>query len=197
VLKSKKIGLYFGSFNPIHIGHLIIANHLVEYSNLDEIWLVVTPHNPFKKKKTLLEDHHRLELVNKACEHYKKLKSSDIEFKLPQPNYTINTLIHLSEKFPENQFCLLMGEDNLNTFHKWKNFDVILKHHPIYVYPRKTDNGHENQFSNHPDIVHIEAPIMEISSTHIRKAIKTGKNVRPLLPAEVWNYIDEMNFYRK
>lgn len=196
-MKSKKVGLYFGSFNPIHIGHIIIANHLVEYSDLDEIWLVVSPHNPFKKKKTLLEDHHRLELVRKACENYIKLKASDIEFKLPQPSYTINTLVHLSEKHPDIQFCLLMGEDNLNTFHKWKNYEVILQQYPIYVYPRKTDNGHENQFTNHPEIVHIEAPIMEISSTHIRKAISEGKNVIPLLPAEVWKYIDEMNFYRK
>lgn len=196
-MKSKKVGLYFGSFNPIHIGHIIIANHLVEYSDLDEIWLVVSPLNPFKKKKTLLEDHHRLELVLRACENYNKLKASDIEFKLPQPSYTINTLVHLSEKHPDIQFCLLMGEDNLNTFHKWKNYEVILEQYPIYVYPRKTDNGHENQFSNHPDIVHIEAPIMEISSTAIRKAVKEGKEVRPLLPAKVWEYIDEMNFYRK
>lgn len=196
-MKAKKIGLYFGSFNPIHIGHLVIANHLVEYSDLDEIWLVVSPHNPFKKKKTLLDDHHRLELAQRACETYDNLKVSDIEFKLPQPSYTINTLVHLSEKYPDIQFCLLMGEDNLNTFHKWKNYEVILAQYPIYVYPRKTDNGHENQFANHPDIVHIDAPIMEISSTHIRKAIKAGKNVRPMLPFEVWNYIDEMNFYRK
>lgn len=196
-MKTKKVGLYFGSFNPIHIGHLVIANHLVEYSDLDEIWLVVSPHNPFKKKKTLLEDHHRLELAQRACETYDKLKVSDIEFKLPQPSYTINTLAHLSEKNPDIQFCLLMGEDNLNTFHKWKNYEVILEQYPIYVYPRKTDNGPENQFTNHPDIVHIDAPIMEISSTHIRKAIKARKNVRQLLPYEVWKYIDEMNFYRK
>ncbi len=194
---SKKIGLYFGSFNPIHIGHMVIANHLVENSDLDEIWLVVSPHNPFKKKKTLLDDHHRLELVRRACEGYEKLKPSDIEFKLPQPSYTINTLTHLSEKYPDTQFCLLMGEDNLNTFHKWKNYEVILDQNPIYVYPRKTSNGHENQFTNHSDIVHIDAPIMEISSTQIRKAIKEGKNVRPLLPTDVWEYIDEMNFYRK
>ncbi len=196
-MKSKKVGLYFGSFNPIHIGHIIIANHLVEYSDLDEIWLVVSPHNPFKKKKTLLEDYHRFELALMACEAYEKLKVSDIEFKLPQPSYTINTLVHLSEKHPDIQFCLLMGEDNLNTFHKWKNYDVILEQYPIYVYPRKTDNGHENQFTHNPDIVHVIAPIMEISSTAIRQAVKEGKEVRPLLPAKVWEYIDEMNFYRK
>lgn len=194
---SKKIGLYFGSFNPIHIGHLIIANHLVENSDLDQLWFVVTPHNPFKKKKTLLEDHHRLELVRRAVEGYDTLQPSDIEFKLPQPNYTINTLVHLSEKYPDFEFCLLMGEDNLNTFHKWKNHEVILDQNPIYVYPRKTNNSQENQFLNHPGIVHIDAPIMEISSTHIRKAIKSEKNIRPMLPTKVWEYIDEMNFYKK
>lgn len=196
-MKTKKIGLYFGSFNPIHIGHLIIANHLVSYSDLDEIWLVVSPHNPLKKKKTLLEDHHRLELVERALESYDTLKVSAVEFKLAQPSYTIHTLVHLAEEFPKYTFCLLMGEDNLNSFHKWKNHEVILKNHPIYVYPRKTNNGHENQFTNHPDIVHVDAPIMEISSTHIRQAIKEGKEVRPLLPSDVWQYIDEMNFYRK
>lgn len=196
-MNSKKIGLYFGSFNPIHIGHLVIANHLVEYSDLDEIWLVVSPHNPFKKKKTLLEDHHRLELVRRACEGYEKLYPCDIEFKLPQPSYTVNTLVHLKEKYPDFEFCLLMGEDNLNTFHKWKNYEVILENHQIYVYPRIANNGHENQFTNHPKIIHVEAPIMQISSTLIRKAISENKNTKPSLPDEVWKYIDEMNFYRK
>jgi len=189
--------LYFGTFNPIHIGHIVIANHLAEYSDLDEIWLVVTPHNPFKKKKTLLDDHHRLELVYKACESFEKFKPCDIEFKLPQPNYTVNTLAHLNEKFPNHTFCLLMGEDNLNTFHKWKNHEVILKNHQIYVYPRIADNSHENLFTSHPKITHVEAPIMQISSTLIRKAISESKNVRPLLPAQVWQYIDEMGFYKK
>ncbi len=196
-MKSKKVGLYFGSFNPIHIGHIIIANHLVEYSDLDEIWLVVSPHNPFKKKKTLLEDHHRLELVRRACESFEKIIPSDIEFKLPQPSYTVNTLVYIKEKNPNYTFCLLMGEDNLNTFHKWKNHEMILGNNQIYVYPRIADNGHENQFSSHPKIIHVDAPIMQISSTHIRKAIAEGKNVIPLLPVEVWKYIDEMNFYRK
>lgn len=196
-MTSKKIGLYFGSFNPIHIGHIIIANHLAEYSDLDEIWLVVSPHNPFKKKKTLLDDHHRLELVRRACESYEKIIPCDIEFKLPQPSYTVNTLVYLKEKHPNFMFCLLMGEDNLNTFHKWKNHEMILENNLIYVYPRIADNGHENQFSSHPKITHIEAPIIQISSTHIRKAIAERKNVTPLLPTEVWKYIDEMNFYQK
>ena len=191
-----KIGLYFGSFNPIHIGHLIIANQLVENSDLDQIWFVVTPHNPFKKKSTLLDNHHRLEMVYLATKDYDTLKESDIEFNLPQPNYTVNTLAYLTEKYPEKEFSLIMGEDNLKSFHKWKNYQVILDHHNIYVYPRISDGKVETQFDNHPKIHHVEAPIMEISSTLIRNSIKTGKNIKPLLPEHVWSYLDEMNFYR-
>ena len=192
-----KIGLYFGTFNPIHVGHLIIANHLVEYSDLEEIWMVVTPHNPFKKKKTLLDNHHRFELVYRATENYSKIKPSDIEFNLPQPNYTITTLASLSEKYPEKEFSLIMGEDNLKSFHKWKNYEAILEDYTIYVYPRIADGTMENQFLNHPKIIKINAPIMEISSTMIRNGIKNKKNIKPLLPESVWSYIDEMNFYRK
>ena len=131
-----KIGLYFGSFNPIHIGHLIIANHIAEYSDVKQVWMVVTPHNPLKKKDTLLKDSIRLELVHLATEDYPKIKPSDIEFKLAQPNYTVNTLAYLQEKYPKNEFSLIMGEDNLKSFHKWKNYEVILQNHDIYVYPR-------------------------------------------------------------
>ncbi|MGY0407623.1 MAG: nicotinate (nicotinamide) nucleotide adenylyltransferase [Polaribacter sp.] len=193
----RKIGLYFGTFNPIHIGHIIIANHIVEFSDLDEIWLVVTPHNPFKEKKTLLENHHRYELVYIATEEYLKIKPSDIEFKLSQPNYTINTLTHISEKYPKKEFCLIMGEDNLKSFHKWKNFETILEQYQLYIYPRISEGMVENQFINHPKIHKIEAPIVQISSTMIRNGIKTGKNIQPLLTKEVWKYVDEMNFYRK
>jgi nicotinate-nucleotide adenylyltransferase len=133
-----KIGLYFGTFNPIHIGHLIIADYMAEFTDLDQVWMVVTPHNPHKKKATLLDDYQRLHLVHLATEDYPKIKPTDIEFKLSQPNYTINTLVHLQEKYPKNQFALIMGEDNLNSFHKWKNHDVILQHHDLYVYPRVT-----------------------------------------------------------
>ena len=131
-----KIGLYFGTFNPIHIGHLIIANHLAEHSDLDQIWMMVTPHNPHKQKSSLLDDYHRLHMVHLATEDYPKIKPSDIEFKLPQPNYTVNTLAHLQEKYPTHEFSLIMGEDNLNSLHKWKNYEVILHNHDIYVYPR-------------------------------------------------------------
>lgn len=192
-----KIGLYFGTFNPIHIGHLAIANHMAEYSDLDAIWMVVTPHNPFKKKSTLLDNHHRYEMVMIATEEYPTIKPSKIEFNLPQPNYTVNTLAHLQEKHPTHEFCLIMGEDNLKSLHKWKNYEVILENHDVYVYPRISEGVVEHQFENHPKIHKVNAPIMEISSTFIRKAIKDKKNCKPLLPQHVWEYIDEMNFYRK
>ena len=192
-----KIGLYFGTFNPIHVGHLIIANYMAENTDLDEIWMVVTPHNPFKKKSSLLENHHRFELIYRATENYTKIKPSDIEFKLPQPNYTVHTLAHISDKYPEKEFCLIMGEDNLKTFHKWKNFETILEHHRIYVYPRIAEITKEHPFKNHPKIHKVNAPIVQISSTMIRKGIQQKKNIQPLLTKEVWSYIDEMNFYRK
>lgn len=193
---NRKVGLFFGSFNPIHIGHLIIANHMAENSDLDEIWLVVTPHNPHKKKNTLLENHHRLEMVYRACESYEKLKASNIEFGLKQPNYTVNTLAHLEEKYPTNKFCLIMGEDNLKSLHKWKNYEVILENHEIYVYPRIAEGKVSEEFKGHAKITRVDAPIIEISATFIRKSIAEEKNVRPLLMENVWEYIDQMNFYK-
>ena len=193
---TMNVGLYFGTFNPIHVGHLTIANHLVEHSDLDQVWFVVTPHSPFKKKNSLLDDHQRLEMVYQATKDYDMLKESNIEFNLPQPNYTVNTLAHLEEKYPENNFALIMGEDNLKSFHKWKNYDVILSRHKIYVYPRISQGTIESKFEDHPSITRVKAPIMELSSTFIRKSIKAGKNVRPMLPEAVWKYLDEMNFYK-
>jgi nicotinate-nucleotide adenylyltransferase len=192
-----KIGLYFGTFNPIHVGHLIIANHMAEHSDLDQVWMVVTPHNPLKKKSSLLDDYHRLQMVHLATEDFPKIKPSDIEFKLSQPNYTVNTLVHLQEKYPDYEFSLIMGEDNLKSFHKWKNHEVILEHHDIYVYPRISSEIENLTFKNHPKIHLIDAPVVEISSTFIRDNIKKGKNVQPLLPLKVWEYIDHNNFYRK
>ncbi|GAB5401648.1 MAG: nicotinate (nicotinamide) nucleotide adenylyltransferase [Aureisphaera sp.] len=194
---SKKIGLYFGTFNPIHVGHLTIANHMVEFGDLDEVWMVVTPHNPHKKKKTLLDNHHRLVMVEIALEDYPKIKASKVEFDLPQPNYTVNTLAVLDEKYPDHNFCLIMGEDNLKSFHKWKNYEVILDHYSIYIYPRISDGAVDHQFIGHEKIKKIDAPIMEISSTFIRNSIRIGKNIRPLLPHNVWTYLDEMNFYKQ
>lgn len=192
-----KIGLYFGTFNPIHVGHLIIANHMAEHSDLDQVWMVVTPHNPLKKKNTLLNDFHRLQMVHLATEDFPKLKPSDIEFKLSQPNYTVNTLLHLEEKFPNHEFSLIMGEDNLKSLHKWKNYEVILQNHDIYVYPRISSEVDNLELKNHPKIHLIDAPVVEISSTFIRNNIKAGKNIQPLLPSKVWTYIDHNNFYKK
>ena len=194
---SKKIGLYFGTFNPIHVGHLIIANHMVENSDLDEIWMMVTPHNPFKKKSSLLDNHHRLEMVYLATQHFDKIQPSDIEFRLPQPNYTINTLAHISEKYPKYEFSIIMGEDNLKGFHKWKNYETILQDYNVYVYPRISEGRVEHQFHKHPKIHRVDAPIVQISSTSVRKGIKENKNVRPLISSGVWKYIDDMGFYKK
>jgi nicotinate-nucleotide adenylyltransferase len=192
-----KIGLYFGTFNPIHVGHLIIANHMAEHSDLEQIWMVVTPHNPLKQKNTLLDDYQRLHLVRLATEDYSKIKPSDIEFKLPQPNYTVNTLAHLMEKYPQHEFSLIMGEDNLKSLHKWKNYEYILQHHNIYIYPRVSEEAENPTLKNHPSVHWIDAPIVEISSTFIRENIKNNKNVRPLLPHNVWEYVDHNNFYRR
>lgn len=191
-----KIGLFFGTFNPIHVGHLIIANHMAEFSDLEEVWLVVTPHNPLKKKSSLLDNHHRYQLVQEATEDYPKLKPSNIEFGLPQPNYTVNTLVNLYEKYPEHDFSLIMGLDNLNSFYKWKNPEAILKDHELYVYPRVSGGKKSSDLLKHEKVHLIDAPIVEISSTFIRKAIKEGKNIRALMPHRAWKYMDEMNFYK-
>jgi|TARA_R100000541_G_scaffold51582_1_gene59128 nicotinate-nucleotide adenylyltransferase len=197
---NKKVGLFFGTFNPIHVGHLIIANHMAEFSGLDEVWLVVTPHNPHKKKNTLLEDTHRLAMVRIATESYPKLKASTVEFDLPQPNYTVNTLTVLEEKYPTKEFCLIMGEDNLKNLHKWKNYEVILERYPIFIYPRISKNTEDNSNSilnKNNSVTFINAPKVELSSTFIRKSIALNKNIKPMLSKNVWHYIDEMNFYKK
>ncbi|MCK5440938.1 MAG: nicotinate-nucleotide adenylyltransferase [Maribacter sp.] len=193
----KKVGLFFGTFNPIHVGHLVIANHMVEFSDLDEVWFVITPMSPFKTKKTLLDNNHRYQMVYEATRDYPSLKASKIEFDLPQPNYTADTLAYLEDEFVKKyEFSLIMGEDNLKGFHKWKNYQVILENHTIYVYPRLTKGKIEHQFKDHIKIRYVDAPIMQISSTFIRNNHKSGKNIKPLLPDAVWKYLDEMNFYR-
>lgn len=196
IKKKNNIGLFFGSFNPIHIGHLAIANYLIEYSNLDQIWMVVTPHNPHKKKSNLLDNYQRLHLVHLATDDYYKIKASNIEFNLPQPNYTINTLAYLTEKHPNHQFTLIMGEDNLKSLHKWKNYQTILDNHHIIVYPRISINQIPEQFKDHPKITKIQAPIIEISATMIRNGIKQGKDLRYFMHHKVHAYIDEMLLYK-
>lgn len=197
-----KIGLYFGTYNPIHVGHLIIANYMADYSVLDQVWLVVTPQNPLKEKSTLLADFHRLSLVKEAIEDNPKLRVSDIEFNLTKPNFTVNTLAHLQEKYPEHEFSLIMGEDNLRTLHKWYNYEIILKNHMIYVYPRvlieqEQPTDFESEIRNHPHVVFCkDAPVMNVSSTFIRQAIKNNKDVQYLLTERVLKYVEEMRFYK-
>ncbi len=203
-----KIGLYFGTFNPVHVGHLVIANYMADYTDLDQVWLVVSPQNPLKEKKGLLPDYHRLALVRTAIEDNVRLQASDIEFKLPIPSYTATTLTYLREKHPNHRFALIMGEDNLRTFHKWQNYDLILDRHKLYVYPRVLTTQEEeemrkigtqtnNQLVSHPNVIFCEeAPVMKVSSSFIRRSIKEGKDVRYLLTEPVHSYIEEMHFYK-
>lgn len=195
--ENKRIatGLLFGSFNPIHVGHMIIANHLVEHTSLKEIWFVVSPQNPFKEKQSLLAAHHRLAMVRIAVENDQRFKASDIEFTLDQPSYTIHTLTHLKEKYPQRDFALIMGGDNISTFHKWKNHEEIILNHQIYVYDRP---GGEKDFpyKQHPHIHFADAPLMDISSSYIRTCLKEKKDVKYLLTEPVYKYLTEMNFYK-
>ena len=190
-----KTGLFFGSFNPVHNGHMVIAQYMAEFTDLQQVWMVVTPHNPLKPIGSLLNDYQRLQLVEIAIGFYRKIKVSKIEFSLPKPSYTINTLEHLREKFPKHTFALIMGSDNLETLHKWKNYEQILSGYEIYVYPRPGCDGGE--LKTHPNVKITEAPHIEISSTFIRNAIKNKKDVRFMMPEKVFEYIDEMNFYEK
>jgi nicotinate-nucleotide adenylyltransferase len=196
-----KIGLYFGSFNPIHIGHVAIAGYMTEFAGLDKVWFVVSPHNPLKKKVSLLADHHRLYLVQLAIGENDRLKASDIEFRLPVPSYTIDTLTYLREKYPKNEFCLVMGEDNLYTLHKWKNINELIKKYPVYVYPRpdsvKPSSTLLEKILSTAQIHSVSAPLMDISGTFVRDGIRARKDMSYFLPPSVWKYIKEMHFYEK
>lgn len=193
----KKIGLFFGSFNPIHIGHMILANYILENSDMDELWFVVSPQNPFKEKKSLLKDHSRLDMVQLAVKNYPKMRASNVEFSLPQPSYTIDTLTYLHEKYLDFSFALIMGEDNLESLGKWKNSETLIKNHQIIVYPRIFDGEKkDSEYLQHENIHLIKAPIIELSATEIRTMIREGKNVRPMLPPEVFEYLDGSSFYK-
>ena len=188
-------GLYFGSFNPIHIGHMAIANFMIEFSELDQLWFVVSPQNPLKEKKSLLKDYHRLEMVRLAVEEDDRLRASDIEFQLPTPSYTIDTLAYLEEKHPGIEFQLVMGADGLRTFHKWKHAELITQKYHRLIYPRPDTDM--NAASLLPNATVVDAPLMEISSSFIRTAIREGKDVRHLVPAKAYKYMREMHFYEK
>lgn len=193
----KKIGLFFGSFNPIHIGHLILANYFLENSDMDELWFVVSPQNPFKDKKSLLTDHNRLDMVQLAVKNYPKMRASNVEFSLPKPSYTIDTLTYLKEKYPNYSFALIMGEDNLDSLPKWKNAEKLMSDYQIIVYPRTFEGEKkDSEYLQHENISMVNAPIIELSATEIRNMIKEGKNVRPMLPTEVFEYLDGSSFYK-
>ncbi len=189
-----KVGLYFGTFNPIHIGHMAIANYMLEYAGLEKLWFVVSPQNPFKNKKHLLQDYHRLQLVRQAIEDDFRFSASSIEFDLPKPSYTIDTLTYLHEKYPQHEFWLIVGSDNLDSFHKWKNYEDLVANYNILVYPRPGFKGSE--WLEHPHVNLVEAPLMEISASFIREAIKEGRDIRHFLPCKTWQYLSEMNFYK-
>ena len=191
--KLKNTGLFFGSFNPVHIGHLVIAQYMLEFTLLDEVWLVVSPQNPFKEKKNLLAERQRYQMVQIACEPYTDIKPVDIEFNLPRPSFTINTLTYLEEKFSDRNFFLIMGSDNLQNVYKWKNAEELLSRYQIFAYPRLG-------VKINPEKIHgrysmVDAPIMEISSSFLRKAINDGKETGSFFPPGVYQYIREMHFY--
>lgn len=192
-MKDKfKIGLYFGSFNPVHVGHLIIAETLLNQSNLNQVWMVVSPQNPFKEKKTLASEADRFQMVELATQNHPYVKPSNVEFFLPKPSYTIDTLVHLSQKYPNYIFSLLMGEDNLETLHKWKNYESILKYYDIYVYPRLNSKKPEIKSER---IHYIDAPIIELSATEFRKLYSQGKNCQFMVPSVVYDYIQKNLLY--
>ena len=188
-----KTGLYFGSFNPIHIGHLAIAGYMLEFTDIDQLWFVVSPQNPLKQKKTLLAEYHRLELVRLAIEDDDRFRVTDIEFKMPVPSYTIDTLTYLEDKHPNHTFSLIMGADGLKYFRKWKHSDLIQEKYRRFIYPRP--GVKKEEILSHQNITLVDAPLMDISSSFIRKSIKEGKDIRHFLPEKVYTYIQEMHFY--
>ncbi len=190
----KRTALFFGSFNPIHVGHLIIANTMLQQEDIDEVWLVVSPQNPLKERATLLADHHRLQMVQRAIDDNYHLKVCDIEMHLPIPSYTVVTLATLNEKYPDREFCLIMGSDNLDSFHRWRNYQYILDHYRILVYPRP--GTEHSKLASHPSVTMIDVPMIDLSSSYIRQQIAAGRDVRYLLTEPVYKYLTEMHFYQ-
>lgn len=191
---KKKIGLFFGSFNPLHIGHMILANYLLENTEMDKVCFVVSPQNPFKSKNSLLDEIHRYAIVQRSIEEDDRLEVSNIEFDMPRPSYTADTVVRLTEKYPNSKFSLIMGQDNLKSLHKWKNIEYLLNEHEIYVYPRA--GAVSTQWDKHERVHLVGAPQVEISASFIRDSIKKGHDIRWMLPAVGWKYVDEMNFYK-
>jgi nicotinate-nucleotide adenylyltransferase len=190
----KKTGLFFGSFNPVHVGHLIIANFMATQTDLDEVWLVVSPQNPLKQKQSLARDHDRLHLVRLAIGDNPNLRASDIEFSLPKPSYTIDTLTYLRERYPERAFTLIMGSDNLATLHKWKNYELLLRDYRIFVYQRP--EYPPGELADHPQVQVFDAPLMKISASYIRRCIQEGYSVQYLVPEAVFAYLESSGIYK-
>ena len=191
----KHIGLFFGSFNPIHVGHLIVANSMLELTDMDEVWFVVSPQNPFKERKTLLEDHHRMQMVRVAIDDNYRMRACDAEMHLPVPSYTVVTLAHLAEKYPDKRFSIIMGGDNLENFRRWRNYEHILDNHQIYVYPRP--GSILDSLAEHPNVHLVDVPMMDISSSYIRQQIANGHPPRYMLTEPVFQYLTEMHFYEQ
>lgn len=188
-----EIGLYFGSFNPIHIGHLIIAESILELTSLQKIWFIVSPKNPHKQDSELLHEFDRLEMVERAIAENARFSVSDVEFQMPKPSYTVDTLAVLRKKYPEHSFSLIIGSDNLATFHKWKQYEDIMAHHHLYVYPRPYTK--KSNLEESPSVSLIDAPLLDISATYIRKQIQAGKSVKYLLPEGLDYFIKQKKFY--
>lgn len=189
-----KIGLYFGSFNPVHVAHLIIANHILNETDIEKVWFIVSPQSPFKEESGLLNEYHRLHLVRLATEDDIRIKASDIEFTLPKPSYTTATLAYLADKYPEHEFCIIMGSDSFQNLHKWKNYEVIVKNYPLYVYKRPGFEAENNIGAN---LYVLDAPLLQLSSTQLRKYIKDGRSVRYMIPDKVLEEIERGGYYKK
>lgn len=189
-----KIGLYFGSFNPIHNGHLTVANYILNETDVKKVWLVVSPHNPLKQERALLNEYHRLHLVNLATEKDDRIRASDIEFGLPRPSYTIDTLTYLSEKYPQHEFCIIMGADSFQNLTQWKNYQQLVANYDIYVYPRQ---GFSTENKIGARLTVVAAPLLQLSATYLRNCIAEGKSIRYMVPDAVIEEIEKGGYYRK